>query len=68
MDKKAECKICSEFYNYKRKQLGYNTCLKCGKVNAMRETLRKSKCVAPAFNKGPYMYIHSREDAKGVGK
>jgi len=66
--KKAQCKICNKEYNYKRKQLGYNTCLDCGNLNAMRETLRKSKCIAPAFNKGPYMYIHSIKDAKEAGK
>lgn len=35
---------------------------------AQEEILRKSKCVAPAFNKGPYQYIATEEQAKWVGK
>jgi hypothetical protein len=68
MIKKAECQNCGERYNYRRKQLGYNTCLDCGNMDAMREILRKATCVAPAFNKGGYMYIHSTQDAKDAGK
>ena len=68
MIKKVECQNCGELYNYRRKQLGYNTCLECGSVDAMREILRKASCVAPAFNKGGYMYIHSAQDAKDAGK
>jgi predicted nucleic acid-binding Zn-ribbon protein len=68
MGKKAECQNCGELYNYRRKQLGYKTCLNCGNMDAMREILRKASCVAPAFNKGGYMYIHSAQDAKDAGK
>lgn len=35
---------------------------------AQAEIARKSKCVAPAFNKGPYTYIASEEQAKWVGR
>ena len=34
----------------------------------MREAVRRSKCIAPAFNKGAYMYVHSTTDAKDVGR
>lgn len=68
MKKKAECEKCGTLFNYKRKVLGYNTCLDCGDIKAIKEILRKSSCVAPAFNKGGYMYIHSAQDAKDVGK
>ena len=68
MIKKTECQNCGEPYNYRRKQLGYNTCLDCGNMDAMREILRKATCVAPAFNKGGYTYIHSAQDAKDAGK
>ena len=68
MFKKNECINCGECYNYKRKQLGYNTCLNCGNINAMKEILRKANCVAPAFNKGAYTCIHSPQDAKDAGK
>lgn len=65
---KAKCLNCGELYNYKRRQLGYKTCLDCGDISAMREIIRKSTCIAPAFNKGGYMYIHSVQDAKDAGK
>lgn len=65
---KAKCLNCGELYNYRRQQLGYKTCLECGDISAMREIIRKSTCVAPAFNKGGYMYIHSAQDAKDAGK
>ena len=64
----AKCLNCGELYNYKRRQLGYKTCLDCGDISAMREIIRKSTCIAPAFNKGGYMYIHSTQDAKDAGK
>ena len=35
---------------------------------AQREKERKSKCVAPAFNKGPMTYIATEEQAKWVGR
>lgn len=35
---------------------------------AQAEIERKKKCVAPAFNKGGYIYISSKEDAKDAGK
>lgn len=35
---------------------------------AQIEIERKKKCTAPAFNKGPYQYIASEEQAKWVGK
>ena len=66
--KEAECIECGQKYNYKRKQIGYKTCLECGSICATREILRKAKCIAPAFNKGGYMYIHSVQDAKDAGR
>ncbi len=32
------------------------------------EVIRKSKCLAPAYNKGALQYVGSKEDAKDVGK
>ena len=68
MKKIAECVKCGEQYSYKRRELGYRTCLDCGRTEAIKEILRKATCVAPAFNKGAYMYIHSQQDAKDAGK
>jgi hypothetical protein len=68
VNKIAECVKCGEQYSYKRRELGYHTCLGCGGVEAMREAIRKTTCVAPAFNKGAYMYVHSPQDAKDAGK
>ena len=63
-----QCWDCGEEFNPKRKALGYEHCLSCGEHYAHKETVRKSKCVAPAFNKGAYQYIGSREDAKSIGR
>ncbi|MBV36240.1 MAG: hypothetical protein CMP47_12455 [Rickettsiales bacterium] len=35
---------------------------------ARKEAERRKKCVAPAFNKGPYQYIFTEEQAKDVGR
>jgi hypothetical protein len=35
---------------------------------AQQEAERKKKCIAPAFNKGPYQYVGTEDDAKWVGK
>ena len=63
-----QCFDCGEEFNPKRKELGYEHCLKCGDNYAKAETVRKSKCVAPAFNKGAYQYVGSVEDAKFIGR
>ena len=68
MKKIAECVKCGEQHSYKRRELGYHTCLGCGSTEAMKEILRKATCIAPAFNKGAYMYIHTPQDAKDAGK
>jgi anaerobic ribonucleoside-triphosphate reductase len=64
----AECVKCGEQYSYRRRELGYYTCLECGRHEALKEIVRRSTCVAPAFNKGAYIYIHSQQDAKDAGK
>lgn len=37
-------------------------------LEAQQEIERKKQCVAPAYNKGAYQYIGSREQAKDIGK
>ena len=63
-----QCFDCGEEFNPKRKELGYEHCLACGDKYAKQETVRKSKCVAPAFNKGAYQYVGSVEEAKYIGR
>lgn len=64
----AICSECEEEYSEKRKALGYSTCLECGNKKATQEIERKAKCVAPAFNKGAYTYISSKDQAKDIGR
>ena len=64
----AICVECYEEYSDKRKALGYNTCLDCGDVAAAKQALHKAKCIAPAYNKGAYMYISSNTMAKDWGR
>jgi hypothetical protein len=35
---------------------------------AQAEIERRKKCIAPAFNKGPYQYISNADQAKHIGK
>lgn len=64
----AICKTCLEEYPDARKALGYSTCLQCGDVDAQKEIAYRRTCLAPAYNKGPVMYVGSRELAECVGK
>jgi hypothetical protein len=64
----AYCKDCGQNYPHARRALGYTTCLECGAAHAMREVRRRSKCLAPAFNKGNLTYVSSRKMAKWIGK
>lgn len=64
----VSCLECGAQYSAKRKALGYTTCLDCGAAEANKEMERRSKCVAPAFNKGAYQYVGSFEEAKWVGR
>jgi ribosomal protein L37AE/L43A len=68
MPSMSRCIKCSNKFSQKRAKLGYKTCLPCGDVAATRETLRKCRSVAPAFNKGAYTYVYSTEQAKSLGK
>jgi len=62
------CIKCHEEYNPRRLDLGYLTCLDCGGHAALVEKARKAKCSAPAYNKGAYQYVGSRQAALGVGR
>ena len=64
----AECTECGEGFNPKRKDLGYHTCLSCGDLEATKQTMHKKKCLAPAYNKGAYMYVSSSSMAKELGR
>lgn len=64
----AVCKQCYEEYPDARKALGYSTCLDCGEVDARKESDFRKMCTAPAYNKGPVMYIGSKELAACAGK
>lgn len=64
----ARCIECDSEYPEKRKALGFSVCIVCGDKYATQEKIRKSKCVAPLFNKGAYQYVGSFEDAKNIGR
>jgi len=65
---KVNCRECGEEYNPKRAALGYATCLSCGDASARELARHRSRCSAPAFNKGAYQPVMSKDDAKWVGK
>ena len=68
MKPKPECVECGDEFNPRRFALGFYTCLKCGDNEAARQILHKSRCTAPAYNKGGYMYITSKSMAKDAGR
>ena len=39
----AECNKCGEEYNYRRRELGYYTCLDCGEVSAVRVSTQRTR-------------------------
>lgn len=64
----AICQFCGEDYSAKRFELGYITCLDCGDSQAQKETEAKSKRITVAYNKGPMMFITSKECVVGIFK
>ena len=60
----AECVECGETYPDRRRELGYSTCLDCGEVSAQAEAKYRRSCTAPAYNKGPYMYVTTVEQVR----
>ena len=64
----AICIECEEQYSDRRKALGYDTCLDCGEDQAQQMLARKQRCIAPAYNKGAYMYVTSSQMAKDLGR
>jgi len=64
----AICIECYSEYPEKRKNIGYKTCIVCGDKEASKEAIRKSKCIAPLFNKGAYQYIGNIKEAKYIGR
>ncbi len=64
----AICKECYSDYPDARKNIGYDICIECGDKHARKEAIRKSKCVAPLFNKGSYQYIGNINVVKSIGR
>ena len=50
-----------------RLALGYTICLTCGEEEAKKESIRKSKRVAIAYDKGAYQYIADGDDPCDFG-
>lgn len=67
----AYCIECEDEYSDKRLALGYDTCLECGRKEAIQEARRKAKRTAPAYNKGGYMYMSDdtiKHDLAAMGR
>ena len=64
----AICRQCGEDYSIKRYNLGYISCLDCGQKHAEAEAKYKATCTAPAYNKGAYQFITSKECVVGIFK
>ena len=64
----AECLKCGDEYPDKRKEIGYDICLKCGAEKAREQAIAKSKRIAVVYNKGSYQYITDGEKLEDLGK
>lgn len=64
----AICRYCGDDYPKRRLELGYLSCLECGQKSAEKEKAYKATCIAPAYNKGAYQYITSKEVVVGIFK
>ena len=64
----VNCSDCGEEYSMKRAKLGYELCLDCGEKDARRIANHRSRCSAPAFNKGAYQPIMTLDDARWAGR
>lgn len=61
-----ECVTCGEDFPQARADLGYTECLKCGEKSANEITQARKKCMAPAYSKGAYQYVSSKEQVRGI--
>ena len=59
---------CGNKISHNRALLNYSTCLLCGEREAQAIKAYRAKCIAPAYNKGAYQYVATREHAKDVGR
>lgn len=60
--------LCGDEIEPSRWSLGYRECLRCGDRTAKRiKSIRDQSC-APAYNKGAYQPVFSREDALLIGR
>ncbi len=68
MSRIGHCSECGEEFNIKRAKLGYSTCLDCGDAEAGRIARFRTRCSAPAFNKGAYQPVMTLDDARWAGR
>jgi ribosomal protein L37AE/L43A len=57
----SKCALCNDDINPKRVALGYDTCLRCGEVEA-----RKVKHTVVPLHKSNYIVVSNKEDLKGI--
>jgi hypothetical protein len=50
---------CGQYIETRRFNTGAKTCLACGELDAQKEIAKKSKRIAPAYNKGGLVYMGS---------
>lgn len=59
---------CGEEISEARWKLGYRTCLDCGAQEANVRTQQLKRCAAPAYNKGAYQPMFTRQDVLDAGR
>ena len=63
-----DCPVCNiEEISEGRLALGYEVCLTCGEAAAKKESERKTRRVAIAYDKGGYQYITEDTNLEDLG-
>lgn len=67
-EKERKCFKCGDEIEETNWKTGYRGCFACREKNAQKEAAKKAKRVAPAYNKGAYQYLTSKQMVKDVGR
>jgi hypothetical protein len=63
-----ECIVCGDEVLPQRWKAGFRACFQCREKKAQEIKKAKAKQNAPAYNKGPYMVLTSRQMVLDIGR
>jgi len=63
-----ECIVCEDDVEPENWNRGYRACLCCREKKAQQIAMKRRQQVAPAYNKGSYQFITSKQMCRDLGK